>query len=247
MLSLDVKRVLNFLDEKPDWSVGHATAIVSVLGEDLAAATLQHCLKANGATHVAVRPEAVGTGKRKGPRLDRWIEADLASGEKYLFQTEIKSWSAHAIGGKVVPVPATRAQLSEEKRRNWGKLWDPDARTLSNKLAAKVLVPMNPPKNAECRTILPLLIFWYPVVPGNKSQGIPRVKGGHLFSVASPTAEFPFATDDSWPKVCEFPELWMFSVSSYLRSLKQSQLELKMPQAAARLRTLTELVKVVDS
>ena len=225
--------------------VGHVTAIVSVIGEDIAAATLKHCLVANKATKVAVLKESVGTGNRKGPRLDRWIEADF-DGHQYLFQTEIKSWSAHAIGGKIVPVSATAEQLKKEKRRNWDKLWDPDKRTLGNKLAAKVLVPMKPPEDVDSRTILPLLILWYPVAPSNKTQAIARVRGGHLFSVASPTADFPFGVDDSWPKVCEFPELWIFSVSSYLRSLKQSQLELEMPQAAARMRILNELIQATD-
>ena len=69
-----------------------------MLGEDLSAASLQHCLESNGASYVNVRPETVGTGRQKGPRLDRWIEADLADGRRVLFQTEIKSWSAWAIG-----------------------------------------------------------------------------------------------------------------------------------------------------
>ncbi|MDE2778062.1 MAG: hypothetical protein OXI91_00085 [Chloroflexota bacterium] len=244
VLSLNVKKALNFLDEKPESSLGNATAIVSVLGEDLGAATFQHCLEANGAGKVLVRTEPVGTGKRKGPLLDRWIEADF-EGKRYLFQTEIKSWSAHAIGGKKVSLCATRAQLLEEKRRNWGKVWDPINKSLSNKLVAKVLVPMKPPKDAESREILPLLIFWYPIGLGSRSQGRQLAKGGHLFSIPNPTAKtnsdvFP------WPEHGDFPELWVFSVSSYLRSLRKEVIELEMPQASARLRALTRMVRIAD-
>ena len=96
-LRVNVRETLRFFDEKPPWSAQQATAVVAVLGEDLAAAALQHCLEANDASKVTIRTETVGTGGLKGPRLDRWIEADLSSGQRLLFQTEIKNWSAHAI------------------------------------------------------------------------------------------------------------------------------------------------------
>ena len=86
-LRVDVQRVLSFFDEKPPGSRGHATAIVSVLGEDLSAASFRHCLLANGATEVNIRCDTVGTGKQlQSPRLDRWIEADLEGGRRVLFQ-----------------------------------------------------------------------------------------------------------------------------------------------------------------
>ena len=246
MLRLDVKKVIAFFDEIPDWSERHATAVVSVLGEDLAAAALQHCLEANGASQVNVRTEPVTTGRVKGPRLDRWIEADLPDGQEYLFQTEIKSWSAHAIGGKKLPIDASVDKMADEKRRNWASLWDEEARTLKRKDVAKVLVRMKPPSNTEGRKVLPLLIFWHPIGISAKSQGKQRVKGGHLFSVANPSANFPPSVYSSWPEKCDFPDLWVFSVTSYLRSVKQNKIELRMPQAAGRLRALAELVQLAD-
>ena len=118
IVRVDVQQVLRFFDEKPPCSRGHATAIVSLLGEDLAAASLRHCLLANGANSVNVRIETVGTGNRSGPRLDRWIEADLKCGRRILFQTEVKSWSAHAIGGKTLAINAS----AEETRDYRGRL-----------------------------------------------------------------------------------------------------------------------------
>lgn len=102
LMSINIKQTLEFFDEKPEWSHKHATAIVGVLGEDLAAAAFQHCLERNGGRNISIVDETVGTGGRKGPRLDRWIRADLPDNRRVLFQTEIKNWSAHAIGGKTL-------------------------------------------------------------------------------------------------------------------------------------------------
>lgn len=71
LVAVDVQQTLRFFDEKPHYRGNPATAVVAVLGEDLAAASLQDCLLANGATYVNIRTETVGTGRRQGPRLDR--------------------------------------------------------------------------------------------------------------------------------------------------------------------------------
>ena len=62
---INVNEILSFFDEKPDWADKHSAAVVAMLFEDLAAATLEHCLKKNGATAVNVRPEPVTTGKKE--------------------------------------------------------------------------------------------------------------------------------------------------------------------------------------
>ena len=66
-LVINIEETLRFFNEIPDWSKGHATAIVAVLGENLAAATLKHCLERNGAKHVQIRPETVKTPGRGDP------------------------------------------------------------------------------------------------------------------------------------------------------------------------------------
>ena len=90
-LKINVNKILSFFDEKPDWADRHSAGVVGMIFEDLAAATLEHCLHRNRVEHVAIRTESVTTGQKKGPRLDRWIAADLACGQKVLFQTEIKA------------------------------------------------------------------------------------------------------------------------------------------------------------
>ena len=45
LLTADIEGLLHFFDEKPVWSVGHATGVVGVVGEDLNTACLQRYLE----------------------------------------------------------------------------------------------------------------------------------------------------------------------------------------------------------
>ena len=249
-VKVNVRETLVFFDEKPCRSIRQATAIVGVLGEDLSAAVLRHCLEANGTSGVNVRSEPVTTGRTKGPRLDRWIEADLPCGKSVLFQTEIKSWSAHAIGGKLLQLNASTDEVEKYRRQQWENLWDAERKTLGRADVAKVLVYMKQPCGTEKRTILPMLIFWTAMNPGEKPDVKERVPGGHLFSISAPTCDFRFTVPATWPEPDKrgFPELWVFSVSSYLRSLKDqvAEIELDMPNAASRMRSLNRLVQLAD-
>jgi len=207
---VNVEQVLKFFDEKPSYTGNPATAIVAVLGEDLAAATLRHCLLANGATSVNVRTETVGTGRRKGPRLDRWIEADLKDDRRVLFQTEIKNWSAWAIRGITIPVNAPAKALNDYKDAYWKRRWDSHGRTFRSPDVAKVLVHMKPPPDCDGREILPLIIFWNPIGPRRSRFKQNQSQGGHLFSISEPTCNFTFDVPQSWPEERGFKELWVF-------------------------------------
>ena len=110
MVTVDPQELLCFFDGKPKWSEKQATSIVGVVGEDLNAACFQHYLESKGAgANVLNCP--VTTGKRKGPRLDRWIDVTRRDGSRTVFQTEIKNWSAHAIGGKPLLVSASGLEV----------------------------------------------------------------------------------------------------------------------------------------
>ena len=245
-LLINIQETLRFFDEKPAWASGNATAIVAMLGEDLSAASLQHCLESNGASYVNVRPETVGTGPKKGPRLDRWIEADLADGRRVLFQTEIKSWSAWAIGGKPLAVDAPQEEVEDYKHWYWEGQWDTERHTLKHHYVGKVLVPMTPKFDTQGRQQIPLLIYWAVVGPNVQTAMQPQGSGGHLFTIANPSYDFPFVVPASWPERHPFSELWVFSVSSYLRSIEQDKLKLKMPIAASRMKAVTRLAETVD-
>ena len=245
-VTINVGNLLCFFDEKPDGSERHATGVVGISGEDLNAACFQHYLESKGARASVLkfpgsnRPLPVTTGNKKGPRLDRWIEVCWRDGTKTIFQTEIKNWSAHAIGGKRLSVSASPPEVSEFKQTRWEGHWVVQRHTLREAYTAKVLVRMKPPDGVDKKIIRPLLIFWEALGPRDQADS-------HLFRINGPTCHFPFELPGTWPDPSEFPglwilsELWVFSVSSYLRSISDTSLELDMPDAAARLQILKRL------
>lgn len=248
-MKINLLETLRFFDEKPDWSIGHATGVVAILGEDLAAGALKHCLESNGASGATIRTETVGTGKQRGPRLDRWVEADLADGRRVLFQTEIKNFSSHAIGGKTLSVNASADELKAYQKDFWQRRWDERKRTLRHANQTKVLVRMKPGFDAVSRKQLPLIVYWEPTAPTRRLSGGYRSSDGSLFSVPKPTCDFGFDPPATWEgHELGFPELWVFSVSSYLRSVAKAQdtLELEMPVAEARLKALNRLMTAAD-
>ena len=222
LIKIDVKALLRFFDEKPDWSLGHATSVVGVAGEDLNTACFLHYIKeSKGSSATVLRdgsgsPLPVGPGTKKGPRLDRWIQVDWTSGLRTVFQTEIKNWSAHSLSGKTLSVSARIEEVREYKRMRWEHRWDSEARLLRNSPTGKVLRRMKPPAGVDEECIRPLLIFWEALGPSDRADD-------HLFDVEVNG---------------QIPELWVFSVSSYLRSIRDDTLELDMPDAAHRLRSL---------
>ena len=229
-LTVDIRGLLNFFDEKPDWAVGHATGIVGIVGEDLNTACLQHYLKSQGGQAVVLcnpdtdRPWPVTTGHTKGPRLDRWIRVERPDRSTTVFQTEIKSWSSHGFGGIRLPLSASPEEVSVHRQARWDSLWDSgNQRLKEDPHTVKVLVPMKPPEGVDPKSVRPLLIFWEPLGPGEAPDD-------HLFQVDVADAEFE--------------KLWVFSVSGYLRSLLSEgvlSIELEMPDAALRLRSLNRL------
>ena len=244
ILTVNVKELLKFFDEKPDWSIGHATGIVAVTGEDLSAACFQHYAAKSRRERITVVPKVdksgketgphpVTTGNAKGPRLDRWMEVTPQQEREFLYQAEIKSWSAHAIGGEKIAVSATPQEFADHKRKRWERHWDSECQTLKHPHTAKVLVPMKKPCGYDGWPVKPLLIFWQPLGPKEIAED-------HLFSLP---VNYYCKSDRpaSWPHTKKFGELWVFSVSSYLRSLAEDQIQLQMPNATQRLQMLNNL------
>lgn len=237
-LKINAKGLLRFFDEKPVWSKKRATGVVSLVGEDLNAACFQHYLESRGARAAVLtvtgwnQPLPVTTGKPKGPRLDRWIKVTWPDESKTVFQTEIKNWSAHAYGGEILSVSATSEEVTNYKQARWEVHWDSQRKTLKGPNTAKVLVRMRPPCGVDENIIRPLLIFWEAIGPRIQADD-------HLFRMCAPTCDFPFSLPATWPKPYKFPELWVFSVSSYLRSIQGASIELNMPEASDRLRILS--------
>ncbi len=214
-LVIDVGTVLQFFDECPVESHGHATAIVAILGEDLGIGLLCHYFQGQGLAAHAL-PGNVTMRKRRGPRLDRWVEVKGSSGNTVVYQVEVKNWSAHSLGGHTLPLNASCLDLAEFKKLRWGETWK--GFEANWRPMAKVLEPFPAPyTNAH---VEPLICFWTAMHP----EGQPE----------------PLFFQPLCNKWCT--KLWVFSMSSYLRNLHsagQRRLRLPMPWTAARCAWLT--------
>ena len=221
-LTVDRLVLLQFLDVKSGSAKGDATGVIAVVGEDLNAACFQHYAKSKR-DKVEILPGPVKTPGIKGPHLDRWIKVDRRSGSKILYQTEIKKWMARAIGGEALPVDATPQTIADYKQRRWQRHWNAESCTPRTRLCAKVLTPgMKVPDGLDGRTIRPLLIFWEAIGPNGAD--------GHFFNVAVNKSQSP-----------KYRRLYVFSVSSYLRSLGDDSITLPMPHAARRINAMNRM------
>jgi hypothetical protein len=218
-LRINVRRLLEFFDEKPGESLGQATAIVAVAGEDLGVGLLKHCLECTRNAKVGILPgPPPTTGNLKGPRLDRWVDVVWPDGSGRLFQTEIKNWSAHAIGGKILKVDAPPDEVARFAVERWGMH---AGAMYTWRAINKVLTPMKRPSGVDpSHTLEPLLIYWTVIHPEGLNES--------------------FFSHDLEPGQ-NFPRLWFFSMSSYLRSLNEAAIELEMPHAANRISWLHRL------
>jgi len=218
VLRIAVPTLLDFFDARPPDSIGHASAITGVLGEDLIAALIADCLHQRGKT-VAVRSEPVTTGHKAGNRLDRWIEV-AGNGSRWLYQAEIKNWGAHSFNGRTLPSSATDEAVRAHRIDRWRLQWDDATQRFRAKECQKVVVRMKPPSDLTGLPVRALLAFWDALHP----RGDPEP----LFDVAVTSAAFASVT--------------VFSASTYLRTLTADYVDLPMPAVAARIAWLSRLV-----
>lgn len=223
-LRINIRRLLEFFDKKVDESEGHATAIVSVCGEDLGCGLLKHYFESRGAS-VEVLPGPCTTGDLRGPRLDKWIRVTGSSelnDPDVLFQVEIKNWSAHALDGKVLEIEATPEKIACYKKDRWRKEWE-DGVGIKKPSLKKLLTPISPPAKFVNIRAKPLACLWTAIHPDGETDS--------LFSVPLPESYRGY-----------FDRVWFFSMSSYLRSrLPKKYIRLQMPDTMRRVSWLHEL------
>ena len=164
--------------------------------------------------------QVVQRGTNKGYRLDRWILAHQTEGP-VLYQVEIKNWSAHAIGGKRLAREASSDELRSYKTERWLSMWT--GTQFRTESVRKVLTPMRSPRPGV--PIEALVCFWTALHPEGEETP--------LFSVPLPLHE-------------HFQRVWVFSMSSYLRSVKQASLVLRMPEVAQRQAWLARLFPITS-
>ena len=164
------------------------------------------------------------TGSRTDKRLDKWILVNN-DGKRTLYQTEIKNWSSHSIGGQALAIDASEQQAVNTAHLMFKNQFDEKRRTLRYPTTEKVLTRMRPPINVEQQR--PLLCFWFPILPS---------------TITDPSIAFSRV-----PVINEnFGELDVFSLSLYLRSLynkgqEGTYIELELPVLEARLEIIQKL------
>lgn len=229
-MRINIRKTLQFFDNPPKYKTGHASSMVALFGEELAAASFKHYFENKKHQRVAVLDDRVGGGKKKGKRLDRWIL--VGNKKKVLFQCEIKSWSSTAIGGNRLPVEASNAVYNKISSKNWKR----QVEVVFNETdkfpnhTTKVFLQMKGPKGLDKYHPEALLIYWMPITIKNTK--------GPYFRVTVKSLSNRFIRS-------KFRWLHVFSVSSYFRQLSKKGIKvinLDLPLTQERLGILGELV-----
>jgi hypothetical protein len=211
------EKIIRFFDEKSkneSHDGSDVTAIIGLLGEDLLLGVLQHYWKSNEGAESKILTYKCNRGSKKGSRLDGWLLKKLRAKDE-LYQVEVKNWAVYAIGGKELKLTATKQDLQAYSKRNWNRLFTSE--TISGKHISKVLEPMKRPRGYENLTPIPLLCFWFNIAESIKSPySIRRYLNGKAVHV--------------------------FSVSAYLRALKDDCIDIAMPRTKKRMRLISELI-----
>lgn len=233
-MKLNLVNLLSFLDNPQPGDNKHSSAITGVIGEDLNAAAFAHYLEKDGVWEVTVSAGSPTLGTRIGKRLDRWIQArNKKTGEKILYQCEIKNWAASAIGGHRLAVDCNENEVKQAAAHYWkGQMKTFQASEHPNNVT-KVLLPMRLLEQYNDSKVEPLLIYWMPV--SNSESGNPDP----FFQVPTNKLGLP----DTFARA-SFETLNIFSVSLYLRWLLKNgidTLSLPMPNAERRVQVLKDI------
>jgi len=213
VLAVNRIELLSFYDDPTPTEKGMtATAVNSVAGEEFGLALLMRYFDDAGIA-ATVLPGPCTTGKKKGPRLDAWVETP-----DILYQVEIKNWSAHSFEGTHFPLTASEDQAVAHRRKIWYEYWTGE--TFTDAPAAKVLEPMKPPHDRK--PVEPLIAFWEALHPEGSAIS--------FFSVGVPSSQY-------------FSRVHVFSMSTYLRSMQSEDLNLLMPKTRARLDVLDRIFR----
>ena len=216
---LNLRELHNFFDCKVSSSIGHASAINGVIGEDLGVALLHKYFSDQKLNAIAL-DEPCTQKTRKGKRLDKWIVIEDTD-SKIIYQVEIKNWNAHSLNSETVLDHSNEKYMREYRLRRWSKQFDSEHKIPSQTECQKVLLPMHVPtpfRDYEHRT---LLCFWDALHDEGKSDA--------MFEVS--------VNSD------HFENLTVFSMSNYVSELlKQSDvLEVGLADAEARIDWLNKL------
>lgn len=222
MIKLKVKDIINLFDVKKDDVRHDISSVIGVVGEDLGAALFKRYHEETFGKKVIISPYSPVSGTMKGPRLDRWLYVEQSKNKFTAYQTEIKNWSAYAIGARMVGIDLKT--IPAVALLNWKdrilRLQHKDKNGEN-----KVFYPMKKPSDFPDKAILePLIIYWF-VLSKDGTNVDP------YFSVSM--------------NINGFKKLNVFSMSNYLRSIKKDEITLDMPSAEKRIRLLRKYFPII--
>jgi hypothetical protein len=225
----NIDELIKFYDLKGENSK-HASSVTGLIGEDLITGIFKHYLESKS-PNSKINVLSENPKEKKGRWLDRWIIQE--NGNKNIcYQTEIKNWSAHSLGGVHFEYDPNQSldfnTLDSDKIFN--KIWDDSKMEFKDAAVNKVLKQMK--SNAELDTlpnkiIEPLVCFWMPITRS---------------SVKDPIIELNISNTNTI-----FKKATIFSSSIYLRKLKSGGLttiEIESGQIATRMQKLNNLFSI---
>lgn len=210
MIKIKRTDIIELFDVKKEKWKHNITSIIGIVGEDLGAALFKKYYEKTRKNKVIISKCSVlgVTKNKKAPRLDRWIYIKKS---KIAYQTEIKNWSAYAIGGRSIDSDKNIKDIAFENWQERAKSIKKRAMNRENKVLREMKRPNDFPFKKFKPT--PLLIYWMVLSEDGKNlKPLFKPKG--------------------------FKNLYVFSMSNYLRSIKKKGLRLDMPDTKERINLL---------
>jgi hypothetical protein len=235
-LTLNIKSALSFYDELSDQGKNpfgsSVSALTGLIGEDLVLGALDNYFGGKVTKEIDYSCKGVVSMVRrrgkKSKKTNSWLDAWIKLPDR-CYQTEVKNWSASAVGGKpvskdgLVSAAHHNMRVYLEEDRNTTKVW-------------KVLKKM---RGAPMKRVEPLLAFWSPLAPESIKK---EDKLRPLFRQSIN----PYLRKIMAAKIAPagFESVTIFSASLHLRNLERrgkNTVTLYMPRAAQRLSQLRQL------
>jgi hypothetical protein len=256
-LKVDVRALIEFFDVNTD-ARPDASSIKAILGEELAVACMVSYFASKGAKAGLLMQDArkgyrlaCTTGEQKGFQLDGWFLVE-ENGGSICYQMEVKSWSFHGIGGSDQRLLITQADTQDDlqkKKHIFSRYYDAQTKALIHPGTRKVLLKMKQPEGTRnnprppTHNPLPLLCLWAPVC--RAESDIAEI----FFRVPVRRLESTLKENGAECQPGGFDELYVFSVSNYLRTLlantesgtERITVSLALPRVAERLKLLASI------
>ena len=225
----NIDELIKFYDLKGE-NHKYASSVTGLIGEDLITGIFKHYLESqNSNVKVTVLPE--NPKEEKGRWLDRWIVQEIGT-KNICFQTEIKNWSAHSLGGVHFEYDSNNPLNFEtsDSDKIFDKTWDDQKFEFKDAAVNKVLKQMKSNAYLDSipnKTIEPLVCFWMPITKS---------------SVIAPIIELKISNANT-----NFDKVTIFSSSIYLRQLRRdgkTKIEIESGQIATRMERLNNLFSI---